>query len=263
MHRRLLPWLVVGVFFAVVCLRVEAQGVLNQRGKIIVVKVSGKVTKTVNGVVTPLERDSVVETPAKIITGPGSSVVLSFSNGTTTRLGEASELVVEEFLQDPFPGMIKPMQLTEEPTPSRTKLALNRGELVADVKTLKRKADGFTVQTPVGTVSARGTVFRIVFRPTSSGQAFFQLATARGSVHYTPPGGGQAQGPTGTTAGAAGVAISEGQEIAFRVDLTTNAQGQMVLTGLPLAPPTAAPASAATMQQVMPAAVEMAEALRR
>lgn len=256
MHQRFLPWLLFCACFAAFALRVEAQGVLDKPGRIMVARVQGKATKSVGGKVSDLVKEMDVEQKAKVVTGPDSFVVLSFSNGASTRLGPDSELVIDEFLQDPFPDEVKPATLSAEPTPSRTKLSLNRGELVGDVKTLKRKNDGFTVQTPVGAAGVRGTVFRIVFRPAGTGQATFQLTTASGLVDYAP-----GLLANVTASGTAKVDVPQGAEISVNVDISINAQGQIVVTVLPPIPSTTAVGSN-TMNQVVTAASDIANAVQ-
>jgi hypothetical protein len=261
MHQRFFPWLLICALFAAVSLRVHAApGEFKTPGKILVAKVSGKATKTINGAVTNLEKEMDIEQSAKINTvGSDSSVVILFSNGATTRLGGDTELVIDEYLQDPFTAQIKVKEMDKEPTPSRTKLRLNRGELVGDVKKLRLEDNAsFTVQTPVGAAGIRGTVFRIVFRPSANGQAFFQLSTASGLVQLSQPG----QNTTVTASGTAGVQIPQGQGVELMVNVTTNAQGQMVVTVLPPLPSATTSVNATTLAQLSAVAVEIAGAVQ-
>ena len=195
MHNRALSWLVLCAFAAVLSVRAQAPAAAPAApaspppGLVLVAKVTGTATKTLNGERTALKVDDRVEQTAKINTGLDSSVVLAFSNGATTQLGADTEMVIDQFLQDPFASTIQVANLDEEPSRSNTKLSLNKGELVGKVAKLKRTSGStFTVQTPVGAAGIRGTTFRIVFRPTGTGQAFtFQLSTVEGDVNFTPP----------------------------------------------------------------------------
>jgi hypothetical protein len=256
MHQRFLPWVLIGVLFTALTLRVHAAepGKFKSPGKILVAK-ADKATKTVGSQVTPLSKDMDIEQSAKINTEKGGSVVLVFSSGATTRIGEDSELVIEEFLQDPFAETVKVKDAVEEPSPSRTRLALNKGELVGDVKKLRLDQNSeFTVKTPVGAAGVRGTVFRIVFRPdpNNPNKATFQLTTTSGLVQNT------VVTATGTSPG---VQIPQGQQIDILVDVTFNAQGQMVVTAIPPPTPnTAIPPG--TMADVTKAAVEIAGAVQ-
>lgn len=237
-------------------------------GEVKAARVTGKVTMTVNGVVSDVTTGSLIPQTAKVNTQNGASAVLAFSNGATTQLGPDTELVIEEFLVDPFASEIKIADLTDEPTSSHTKLALNRGELVGNVKHLnKTKGSTFSVQTPVGAAGIRGTTFRIVFRPNGTGQAFFQLSTVEGNVGFTQPDANGAPAAGGTTTvtgtGTAGVAVPQGQEVSITVDVSTNAQGQLVVTVLPPPVTTTSNVSVATMQAVTQVAQEIAVAVQQ
>jgi hypothetical protein len=121
-------------------------------------------------------------------TGPNSSVVLVFANGATVNLGADSQLVIDEFSQDPFTTAIKVSELTEEPTSSKTRLNLMRGELLSNVKTLHRdKGSEFHVQTPVGAAGIRGTTFRIFYRPQGN-RASFGLTMVEGLIRLALEG---------------------------------------------------------------------------
>ena len=223
---------------------------------ILVAKVTGSVTMTLGDKTTPLAVNASVPQLAKINTAKDSSVVLVFSNGATTNLGAETELVIQEFLQDPFSTTINMADITDEPSVSTTKLKLNHGELVGKVAHLKHdKGSSFVVETPVGAAGIRGTTFRLVYRPNGTGQAFFQLSTVEGSVAL-----GQPTGVTGT--GTANVAVPTGQQITVDVNVTVNAQGQTVVTVV--TPVTATvnipPAVAAQVNQV---ATEVAVAVQK
>jgi hypothetical protein len=124
--------------------------------------------------------------------------------------------------------------------------------LLGKVAHLKQEQGSyFTVQTPVGAAGIRGTTFRIVFRPTGTGQAFaFSLSTVEGNVNFqagqangaaqggTPQGGptqGQPGTPTPGTEANGGVPVVTGQEVVVTVSVDVNQQtGQVTVT----APPT-------------------------
>lgn len=266
MHQRFLPWLLLCALFATFSLHVQAaQGRKpTSKGTILVAKAEKANKRIGNGAVVPLSTNDPVEVSATVSTEAGGSLILVFSNGATTKLGENSELVIDEFLQDPF-GNLRVSTTDKEPTQSSTKISLNRGELVGDVK-LRDQDSEFIVNTPVGAAGIRGTVFRIVFRPdpNNSGKAFFQLTTASGQVVYTAPGtGGNANPvPGGTNAsGSANVSVPQGQEVLIvDVNVTTNAQGQLVVTALPPPPTGASNANADAMRTATSVAVEIATA---
>lgn len=289
MHTRLLGWLLIGVLLAAFGARAQTppaapalagQGKFNQNGVILVAKFSGKVEIIVDGVTKQAAIDMVVPPKARVVTAQGASIVLVFSSGASTQLGSDTDLLIEEFLQDPFAATVKVAEMTDEPSPSRTKLMLNKGELVGNVKKLKYdQGSTFTVQTPVGAAGIRGTTFRIVFRPNGTGQAFFTLTTATGHVEFTQPnqnsgtsGTGNPdpnapQQPTTTTttettgSGTAAVQVPQGQELVIiDVQITTNAQGQTVIVAMPQTPIGTTGTTAASMDAVLNVAKDIAVA---
>ena len=134
-----------------------------------------------NGTSTPLKNgDSLTETDA-VLTGKGASVVLVFANGASVKVGADSRLAIDEFKMDPLDEEIKPSELKAEKSVSQTKLNLAYGEMVGSVKKLNT-ASSYSIKTPVGAAGIRGTVFRIVFRPSADGKAFFTISTAEGRV---------------------------------------------------------------------------------
>ncbi len=266
MHNRFLSWLFLGAAFALISLRAQSPGTSPIAGgaeRVLAARVAGTVQMTVNGQTTAVKADDRVPQTAKIITGKDSSIVLVFSNGATTQLGSDTELIIEEFLQDPFANTVRVAEMAEEPSRSRTRLALNRGELVGNVKKLKH-AEGstYTIVTPVGAAGIRGTTFRIVFRPIVAGQAFgaipqpveFSLTTLEGDVRFQQ---GPPTGPAGAGAfaGSPEVPVRTGQEIVLNVTVSRNAGGQFSMANVPRAP------SAVAMGQVT--AGQMAQAAQR
>ena len=147
MHQRFLSWLILGLFAGVIALRGQAPAAATAAapmppGLVLVAKVAGTAEMFVDGTRTALKVDDRIPQAARITTAAASSVVLVFSNGATTQLGEDSELVIQEFLQDPFASTIQVANLEEEPTASRTRLSLTKGEIVGNVKKLKHTVCG-------------------------------------------------------------------------------------------------------------------------
>lgn len=190
-------------------------------GRIVAAKVTGTVTATNAGDNSQrtLATGDAVTQQTVITTGAGSSVILIFSNGASLNLGAETTLSIDEFLQDPFATDINVSDLKAEPTSSTTRLSLSRGELVGNVKKLNQDAgSSFTVNTPVGAAGIRGTTFRIVFRPDSSGKVFFTLSTAEGQVLFKAPA-------------AEGVSVDTGKEVVVNVDVTIDtATGTVTVT---------------------------------
>jgi hypothetical protein len=154
-------------------------------GRIVAARVVGAVMVT--DARDPMHPHKLVErgevTEGQIInTGDSARVLLVFSNGATVNLGAKSTLVVDEFLQDPFSQPVKVSELVDEPTTSITKLNLVRGELMSNVKHLRReKGSTFNVQTPVGAAGIRGTTFQITYRP-SGNFASYALRMVEGRI---------------------------------------------------------------------------------
>ena len=200
-------------------------------GAIKAANVRGTVTKIhlIDKSETPLSNGETLIQENAIVTGAGdSSAVLVFANGSTVRVGNNSRLEIKEFLMDPLQEDIADVAaLTKEPTVSRTNLRLEFGEVVGNVKTLNRAAGStFSVSTPAGAAGIRGTTFRIVFRPTGTGQAFnYQLSTSEGIVLY--------EGTTRTGLAALNVPLGQEVVVTAQVDPTTNVMTVSAPTGPP------------------------------
>jgi hypothetical protein len=207
MKARLIAPVVFGVVVACLVPGVSGQQSEPLRGQIKAVRVVGQVLVAHAADKTPVavQNNDALAQGDVITTAKSASVVLVFSNGSTVNLGQESKLAIDEFLQDPFGAEVRVGELKEEPSRSRTKLNLTYGELVGSVKKL-RGASSFLVQTPVGAAGIRGTIFRLVYRPTGTGQAIFTLSTTAGEVIF--------QGTTG-----APVAVGENKEVVVEVKI--------------------------------------------
>jgi hypothetical protein len=221
-------------------------------GRIILARVTGEVTvlDKATAVSVAARNNQEITQGFTVSTGKGASVVMVFSNGATINLKEDSVLDVEKYLQDPFAGDFDPSTATDEPTVSNTGLNLTRGELVGNVKKLKTgQGSTFNVQTPVGAAGIRGTTFRIVYRPTGTGTAFFSLTTTEGNVVFS----------TGTVTLPVGAVDDVAKEVVFeaRIDATT---GVVTIT-TPTATITVVNASSTTIAAVKAASDEVAQAI--
>lgn len=154
-------------------------------GQIRAAKVEGQVTKVqANGTTTALKNGDALTETDSVLTGKNSSVVLVFANGASVKVGPDSRLGIDEFKMDPLDEEIKPAELKQEKNVSQTKLNLAYGEMVGSVRKLNT-ASGYSIKTPVGAAGIRGTVFRVVFRPSPDGKAFYAVSTAEGKVVMT------------------------------------------------------------------------------
>lgn len=181
-------------------------------------KVQGQVTKTAaDGTTAALKDGDLVTESDAVVTGKESSVVLVFNNGSSVRVGADSRLAIDEFKMDPLEQDINAATLKAEPTKSKTALNLSYGEMVGDVKKLN-SASSYSIKTPVGAAGIRGTIYRIVFRPSADGKAFFTVSTAEGRVVM--------QGVTANE-----VPVEAGKEVVVEIDVPDTA------STTPAAPP--------------------------
>ena len=113
-----------------------------------------------------------------------SEIVLLFSNGSVATIGPNSELSVSEFEQSFFSGRSGTVsELKEEPSVSSLLLDLSVGQLVADVKRLKKKSN-FAVSTRYGVAGIRGTQFSV-----TSSKSSASVSVLEGEVVVTDPAG--------------------------------------------------------------------------
>jgi len=230
--------------------RAGAQSTARVEGRIIVAKAVGTVTAThiTDQSQRRLSVNDVITQQYVVSTGANSQAILIFSNGATLNLGANSVLSIDEFLQDPFDEKVALADLKEEPATSSTRLNLARGELVGNVKHLKReKGSSFIVNTPVGAAGIRGTTFRIVFRPDANGRVVFTLSTSDGTVLFEAPAN-------------PAVSVGTGKEVAVNVEVKVDAATGTVTV---VAPPTvSAPQNipAATQANIATAAQQIIEA---
>lgn len=242
-----------------------APGTTQLPGSIKATRVVGKVTyeniatKAVNDLTNGMEitQGNIVRTDVN------SSVVLMFSNGASINLAFSSELNIETFTQDPFAGNFEPAKSEDEPSVSTTNIQLTKGELVGNVKKLKRGGpveSKFTVGTPVGAAGIRGTTFKITYRPSTDGRTFtFTMTTIEGRVEVTIG--------SGTVNALPASVVTNNQEIVLNnveVNTTTNVVTATTSTGQTVAvtaPPPAVDAPVSTVAQVTAVATQLAQAV--
>jgi hypothetical protein len=221
-------------------------------GRIVVAKATGDVTATslVDRAQRKLADRDVITEKYVVTTGANSRAILVFSNGATLNLGADSTLSIDEFLQDPFDEKVALADLKEEPATSSTRLNLSRGELVGNVKHLHQdQGSSFIVNTPVGAAGIRGTTFRIVFKPDSTGRVLFTLSTSDGVVLFEAPAN-----PS--------VNVETGKEVAVDVEVSVDtATGTVTVVAPPkLSAPQDIPA--ATQTNIAAAAQQIIEVAR-
>lgn len=230
-------------------------------GTIKATRVIGKVTyeNIATKVVKDLANGMEITQGNIVRTEVNSSVVLLFSNGASINLAFSSELNIETFTQNPFDGNYEPAKTEDEPSVSTTNIQLTKGELVGNVKKLKRGGSvesKFTVGTPVGAAGIRGTTFKITYRPTGDGRFTFSLTTVEGNVQLAVG-----------TVNAPPVSVTNNQEVVLNnveVNPTTNVVTATTSTGQTVAvtaPPPAVDAPVNTVAQVTAVATQLAQAV--
>ena len=270
MQNKLLPWLcLVGLAFSLAwptAAQTPTAPAANPTaaaalapGNIRATRVVGTVraSNSATGETISVQNNTVLQQGFVVRTLEQSSVVLIFDNGASVNLAQDSELNIEQFLQSPFEGAYEPAKATDEPGVSVTNIKLMRGELVGNVKKLKQtQGSKFTVGTPVGAAGIRGTTFRIVYRPTGTGNAFnFVLTTVEGNVELAV---GTVQSP---------VAVTDNREVVINnvtVDPTTNQVTVTTSTGATVSlttAPVVGDAPVTTIQAVAQNANQLSQAL--
>ena len=112
--------------------------------------------------------DSVPEGSVIVTESGNTSLQLFSADGSIAMLGSDGELVVDRLGS----GRQRPAW------------RLNRGELIVNIRRgVQNPTETLAVQTPLGAVVSKGTVFRIALRPTGVGPALsFQLSCVEGLV---------------------------------------------------------------------------------
>ncbi len=199
------------------------------QSQIVATRASGDVKIDSGGNAKVLANQEPVPRGARVRTGLASGVVLVFSNGTTLSLAAETELVVEQFLQDPFSSTVQVAARPDEPTISKVVLRLNRGEVVGNIKKLNvSQGSSFELMTPVGKLTtlpeekadedgrsvqlaSGGGIVRVAFRPTGSGAFKFSVSAAAGRLVFRAPDGGRT------------VVVAPGEEVVVDVSVTNRA----------------------------------------
>lgn len=197
---------------------------LTRPGQIVITSVTGEVSVTMNGQRHPAKVDERVRVDAMIASGRRAMASLMFSNGAVLELSSESEIEVEELLQAPFAGNPKPEAMKEEPSISRTRVRLIRGEVRLAVKPLKvARGSAFVVTLPAGNARVSEGSFYAMARMTEVGIGMCAIELERGAGEFEPVGANWA-------------AIPPGRRLAFaiEVDRTT---GRVKIGAMPTAAP--------------------------
>lgn len=190
---------------------VSAQGPeisLPRPGAITATHLNGEAFALVDGQRRPIKPDDRVRVGATVVTGRKSLLTLSFSNGATVQLGPESELEVEEFGQSPISGSVKIAELTAEPTLSRTRLRLVRGDVTVEVKPLKVvRGSSFQLAVPAGTIRSGDGSFRTMVSMSDLGLGVCTAELQKGAAEFEGAGA------------AAFVPMPLGRKLAFALEV--------------------------------------------
>ena len=108
-----------------------------------------------------LKAGEIVLQGSTIVSGKNSEVDLLFTNGTSAKIGPDSKLTISAIWQKSFQESEKKVSdIKEETSATRIDLDLEIGDLIVDVKKLKKESS-FRVNSPLGVAGIRGTQFRI------------------------------------------------------------------------------------------------------
>ena len=165
-----------------------AQGVeisLPRPGSVVATHVSGEATVVSGDERRPIKGDDRLRVGATVTTGRKSYLILTLSNGASIELGSESELEVEEFGQSPISGSVKIAELTAEPTLSRTRLRLVRGDVTVEVKPLQvARGSSFQITLPAGTVRLGEGTVRAMVRMSDLGLGVCTLELQKGAAEF-------------------------------------------------------------------------------
>jgi hypothetical protein len=158
---------------------------------------------------------------------PGGGALLVFSNGSTMKITENTQVEVTSYKQEAFDEKTQGtfLRLDKDPSKSTTELDLRNGTLQGEVKQINTNAGSkFTVNTPGGSAGIRGTILSITVIRNAAGQVTGIIATCMvGNVTFTPS-------PAVTVTGANGAKVTTVGNVNPDLNVGTGNQIQMALT---------------------------------
>ena len=163
---------------------------LPRPGAIVVAEVMGEVVAGANDERKPVKPDDRLRVGSTIVTGRRSLATIMLSNGASLRLGSDSEIEVEEFGQATISGSVKFSELKEEPTVSRTRLRLVKGDVNVEVKPLKvARGSSFMLTMTAGTVRISEGVFHAAVQMSDVGLGVCTFELQQGTAEFEVLGG--------------------------------------------------------------------------
>lgn len=171
---------------------------LPRPGAVLVLEVTGEAAEVTGEARRPVKADDRVRVGSTITTGRRSLATIALSNGAVLRLGSESELEVEEFGQATVPGSLKFIDIKEEPTISRTRLRLVRGDVTVDVKRLSvARGSSFLLSMLAGTARTGEGTYHAMVRMSDLGLGVCTFELEKGSAEFEVTGGAFAPVPLG------------------------------------------------------------------
>lgn len=208
---------------------------LPHPGAILVADVTGEVTATFGEQRKSVKAEERLRVDATVTTGRRSEVKLLLSNAASIQLGAESEMEFEEFGQAPYSTSIKFTEMKEEPTLSKTRLRLARGNLAVEVKPLKAsRGSSFTLETIAGTLQLTEGTVRAMVRMSDLGLGVCTVEIKSGEGQFEALGGKPEK-------------VATGRKLAFAIEIEKGS-GNVKLSDMPkeadVAPAEAAPTEA-------------------
>jgi hypothetical protein len=163
---------------------------LPRPGAVVVTALVGEARWSAGAEARPLRLDDRLRVGSTVVAGRKSLLTLALSNGIVIQLGPESELELEEFGQLPPPaGTAKYTELTAEPTLSRTRLRLVRGEVTVDVKPLQEaRGSSFALETAAGVLRTGVGTLRARVRMLELGLGVCTVEVRKGRAEFVAVG---------------------------------------------------------------------------
>jgi hypothetical protein len=180
---------------------------LPRPGAVVISEVVGSVKAGVGDERREVKADDRVRVGSTVTTGRRSIATVTLSNGAILNLGSDCELEIEEFGQAPFSTSAKVAEMKEEPSVSRTRLRLVRGDVTVQVKPLNvSRGSSFMLTMLAGTVRLAQGEFRAIVQMSDLGLGVCTLELRRGAAEFELPG-------------SAFTAVPLGRKLAFAVEV--------------------------------------------
>lgn len=169
--------------------RAQPTPTFTRPGSVVATELSGTATATASGAEKAVKVEDRWRAEVAFKTARSSTVTLEFSNGALLKLGAESEVAVEEFWQQPHSRAGKAVEWKEEPSPSRTRVRLARGDVRLMVKPLlTARGSSFALELLTGTVRIAQGALAVRVQMTEVGLGLCTLELLDGQAEFEPVG---------------------------------------------------------------------------